>query len=1261
MHARAQFNIATDSLDTRDYAYRPALVPLGQEFICAALDAGLGNGVAPVGLPKIRNQGSGPTCVGEALASLIDIQRLEMNRAEIQAGKCPVVAPVSSAMLYQMARSLDEAPARGPGVFSLRSVLKGFYNCGVCLEESWLQDDPRTFDQMSPAAAEQARELCLGAYYRVSNVLNDYHSALHEAGALLVSASIHDGWRQPANGIIDQNGGGRALGHAFVVVGYTAKGFLVLNSFGPDWGGYDHRGYKIPGVALWSYEDWAGSARDAWVLRLGVSVPGAFRYTIGSYGKPAGIAQEQAEPTGSDGPRRNAVIGRYLTFDDGRFQTTGLYPTTPQTMETTLSILRNRTIHGVGTPYYGDVLLVFHGSPDRASDILERLERSIVADKADGIYRIAILWCNGLLEGTAAALTPLFAEAMLRTGGPGPDCDNRIETLTRPIGRAVWRDLKRQASQLTSGSKGKGDLARAVAAIADMCIETGRRLHVLCEGAGVHALAGLVEAMESAKRERTAFCSVLSTVQCLAPLIGAKHFKTVFEPFLLQWKSVLPSAEITVIRPDRSFEAALGVFPYSKSWSHLVQTAFEDDGDPLMSLDTTACALRDGGLRSYALPVPGAGPLGLQSLFQHPVAETRIRWHIKDSVSARRGKGKGPFARHDVSQEPAAPSVPPDGAKPTGRSLHIGVNRLSEGVYGALEPLKGCVNDAELWATIAGERGYQTQRLIDEAATREAVGKALEEIARSTRPGDIFLLTYSGHGNTATDVDGDEGEGRYDSTWCLHDGELTDDAFVQYWQQFPAGARVVMISDSCHSGSIVAASNPLRSSSAAAGLGMSRRLPPKAERKLAVDRSRKRQGNRTTVTPGVTGRGEGRQSDGSVQASIRLISACADEELAYETAGSRVHGALTKALTDAVTVGFDGTFDDLAPLLIEQLGAVQTPGQMSIGRRDAAFDLQAVLSIAPDPAPVRKTPGRQAALSAARLTSRGIVTVDRLGLRFIPPGRFDLGRLDGSPDGELGDLVRAHETALATLAAAVGRVRSGSVLGTAFLVAPDLVMTNNHVAASFADPRDWSRVGQPTFEFDGEIVGLDTSGPFAVVGPVDVPNPTGRFDPGKLDIALVRLAAPLIGRMLPPLAISAQVRAGDPIAAIGFPAAPGSPGEEPAARRVFGPDYKASRWLSPGRLTQPPGSRIGTDGPADPAGWIVQHDASVLGGSSGSMIVDMLSGAVVAIHFGTFLNRRNRPETNYAHVLPAAFERRRDLLRTIDDANRRYGRPTPLV
>ena len=74
--------------------------------------------------------------------------------------------------------------------------------------------------------------------------------------------------------------------------------------------------------------------------------------------------------------------------------------------------------------------------------------------------------------------------------------------------------------------------------------------------------------------------------------------------------------------------------------------------------------------------------------------------------------------------------------------------------------------------------------------------------------GDIFWITYSGHGSQVPDQNGDESDG-LDETWCLYDCQILDDTLFDLWSRFKEGVRIVIFSDSCHSGTIARAINSL--------------------------------------------------------------------------------------------------------------------------------------------------------------------------------------------------------------------------------------------------------------------------------------------------------------------------------------------------------------------------------------------------------------------------------------------------------------------
>ena len=54
------------------------------------------------------------------------------------------------------------------------------------------------------------------------------------------------------------------------------------------------------------------------------------------------------------------------------------------------------------------------------------------------------------------------------------------------------------------------------------------------------------------------------------------------------------------------------------------------------------------------------------------------------------------------------------------------------------------------------------------------------------------------------DTSGEEVD-RQDETWCLWDGQLIDDELYLELSRFAAGVRVLVLSDSCHSGTVTRA------------------------------------------------------------------------------------------------------------------------------------------------------------------------------------------------------------------------------------------------------------------------------------------------------------------------------------------------------------------------------------------------------------------------------------------------------------------------
>ncbi|WP_372657461.1 caspase family protein [Hydrogenophaga sp.] len=147
-------------------------------------------------------------------------------------------------------------------------------------------------------------------------------------------------------------------------------------------------------------------------------------------------------------------------------------------------------------------------------------------------------------------------------------------------------------------------------------------------------------------------------------------------------------------------------------------------------------------------------------------------------------------------------------AQKQAHALHVGLNEVSaDGYAGWTGPLAACEFDAHDMAAIAKSQGMKSTLLLTKKATRAKVLAAIRSSAKALAAGDLFFLSYSGHGGQVPDVSGDEAD-KQDETWCLYDAQLIDDELYFELSRFKAGVRVLVISDSCHSGTVVRAGPP---------------------------------------------------------------------------------------------------------------------------------------------------------------------------------------------------------------------------------------------------------------------------------------------------------------------------------------------------------------------------------------------------------------------------------------------------------------------
>lgn len=183
--------------------------------------------------------------------------------------------------------------------------------------------------------------------------------------------------------------------------------------------------------------------------------------------------------------------------------------------------------------------------------------------------------------------------------------------------------------------------------------------------------------------------------------------------------------------------------------------------------------------------------------------------------------------------------------------------------------------------------------------------------------------------------------------------------------------------------------------------------------------------------------------------------------------------------------------------------------------------------------------------------------------------------------------------------------------GTGFIVGPDLIMTNRHVAEIFAaglgDRRlDFKRNHRSAINFRREQIPSDTES-LAVLQVIMI-HP-------YWDMALLKVAG--LSNERKPLNLSVlhpDELNGRDVVIIGYPAQDQRNDLE-LQNRIFGGVFDVKR-LQPGFLRQ----RRKIDSFENRVNAIT-HDASTLGGNSGSAVIDVKTGQVVALHFaGLYLD-----------------------------------------
>lgn len=573
------FDARPDRVDFRDRAYTPPLLALPAQSPDPATLKKLMRDMAARGL--VLDQLKEGACTGFGLAGVIN--HMAWRRAKLSADK-PV--SVSPRMLYQLARQYDEWPGEDYDGSSCRGAMKGWHRHGVCNAQLWPYANARgQFVKPKTGWEEDAATRPLGAYYRVDKAsIADMQAAIFEVGAIYVSADVHEGWaidpaKSPPLIPCQKKATG---GHAFALVGYTPEGFIVQNSWGPEWG--------CKGFAILGYEDWVLHGGDAWVAAMGAPMIGAL---AGNTRSSQGLRDRQATPASAIAPA-SAADPRVLPWSEAQAYAHSVvlgnngepqnrYIDVPDAAAALRRAVYSAPLAWLKAQVQPRLVIYAHGGLNDEAASIARIRVLAPYFAANGLYPLFLTWRTGVLESIVGmlddTLAKLYGADLVASGWQWAreQADRAIEALAeRALVKPVWVQIKQNAESAALGGSGLWQIADQLRALVKAL--PALQIHLVGHSAGAILLGYLLDLC--AADPRLAVRSVSLFAPACTVGFANHHY--------------LPAAENGVLAADRlhvdvmSDERELGdtVGPYGKSLLYLVSRALESaHKTPLLGME----------------------------------------------------------------------------------------------------------------------------------------------------------------------------------------------------------------------------------------------------------------------------------------------------------------------------------------------------------------------------------------------------------------------------------------------------------------------------------------------------------------------------------------------------------------------------------------------------------------------------------------------------------------------------------------------------
>ena len=552
-----------DSPDSRDRPFRPnvALSPAATLFPARPL--------------PVKNQGDTMACTGFGLSLVVEHL--------LRAAKRETAPAISSFMLYSMARRYDEFPGsvQDKGS-SLRGALKGWFKHGVCRQDLFPElDMPPANKKITEDWWFDAVKRPLGAYYRIdTQSLTDMHAALNEVGIIYASCGCHTGWdvglelplmkRRPTSfkdvwEIPVQGGEADHPGHAFAIVGYNERGFLIQNSWGPGWGSH--------GYAVLTYDDWLRNAMDCWVAQLGVvtrdhtAISKAISLRTDAAGKVSLAASEVL---------RNRELSPFIVNmgNNGALSNSGVFRTTPDDVRALVDVqlAQARKTWGLDDGVV-DVCIYAHGGlvgEAKAADIAAKWIPMLYDRK---VFPIFLMWETDFFSTLLGCIEDAVKDVPRSIGG-GFSLkgwwNQRLERLLARPGTRIWGEMKQNADVMSAYKPDVADDEQAGGVLLYRHFKHGVankkiRMHFVGHSAGSIVAAFMIDrlAQEGMKFESVSF---------MAPAVKLATFDARLRPHL---ESGVVKRYQQFHLSDHAEQDDGSCGPYRRSLLYLVSESFE--------------------------------------------------------------------------------------------------------------------------------------------------------------------------------------------------------------------------------------------------------------------------------------------------------------------------------------------------------------------------------------------------------------------------------------------------------------------------------------------------------------------------------------------------------------------------------------------------------------------------------------------------------------------------------------------------------------